>query len=269
MNDNNFHHSKSNVFLTSSKNDKCIHSHNHFITYSLIIPKKEHRSYRSRNNNNSQLQTTEFSLQRNCLTDRTQFYSFPIIPFNSSKHKDNGSFNYNLTHPDKPVDISHKINFNANPTLIKGNVLSKSLRFYESILNTPLEIQQMKAKNYFQRNVCWSIKDVFNKIKLPKDYKRFEILKHLSQRERRFAEIQNRKVFKYKEGKDKNKNKFRKAISHINNKNQINERNIVKAKDIIIKKLPGVRGIGYQVYGTEKKEECFDVKSKVKIINIG
>ena len=269
MNDNNFHHSQSNVFLTSSKNDNCMNSHNHLIKYSLIIPKKEHKSYRSRNNNNLQLQTDEFPLQRNCLTDRTQLYFFPIIPLNNSIHKDNESFNYNLTHPEKPVDISHKINFNANPKLIKGNVLSKSVRCYESLLNIPLELQQMKAKKYFQRNACCSIKEDFNKIKFPKDYKRFEILKHLSQRERRFAEIQNRKVFKYKEGKEKINNNFRKAISHNKNKNKIDEKNMVKAKDIIIKKLPRVRGIGYQGYGTEKKEQCFVFKSKVRIINIG
>jgi hypothetical protein len=261
MSDNNSQHNTSkdnNLFLTSSIQDQHQHppqtqnTKSHLIKYSLIVPKQPNNdnsflhSNHNRNHNNIHIQTEDASVQSNIITDRQDFISFPIIPLNNSV--DNESFNYSLTHPDKPINISHKINFRANPKLVKGNVLSNSVTCCQSILDKPLEMQQVRAPGYFLRNAYWIIKGDFNKIKDPKDNKKFDMVNHLSPRERRLAEIQSRKVFKYKE-KEK-LYKFRKDYNKFNN----NEKIVIKAKDIIIEKLPRIKGLGYQGYGTEKKE---------------
>jgi hypothetical protein len=260
MTDNDSHLNTSNhnnLFLTSSLQpqdqspNQSQNNKSHLIKYSLIVPKhppdnSPTHSTHNRNKTNIHIQTEDASVQSNIITDRQDFISFPIIPLNTSI--DNESFTYSLTHPDKPINISHKINFRANPKLVKGNVLSNSVTCCQSILDKPLEMQQVRAPGYFLRNAYWIIKGDFNKIKDPKDNKKFDMVNHLSPRERRLAEIQSRKVFKYKE-KEK-LYKFRKDYNKFNN----NENIVIKAKDIIIEKLPRIKGLGYQGYGTEKKE---------------
>ena len=266
MSDNDSQHNTSkdnDVFLTSSAQEQYLNNNkSHLIKYSLIVPKQQNdlsfmHSNHKRNKSNIHIQTEDASVQSNIITDRQDFISFPIIPLNTSI--DNETFNYSLTHPDKPINICHKINFRANPKLVRGNVLSNSVTCCQSILDKPLEMQQIRAPGYFLRNAYWIIKGDFNKIKNPKDNKKFEMINHLSQRERRLAEIQSRKVFKYKE-KEK-LYKFRKDNHKYNN----NEKIVIKAKDIIIEKLPRIKGLGYQGYGTEKKENSDDVTRKPKL----
>ena len=259
MSDNDSQHNTSegnDVFLTSSAQEQYINNKSHLIKYSLIVPPQQSgdvsvkQSNHKQNKSNVNVQTEDASVQSNLVTERQDFITFPIIPLNTSV--DNETFNYSLTHPDKPINICHKINFRANPKLVRGNVLSNSVSCAQSILDKPLEVQQMRAPGYFLRNAYWIIRGDFNKIKDPKDNKRFEMLNHLSQRERRLAEIQSRKVFKYKE-KEK-LYKFRKENINHNKMDNI----VIKAKDIIIEKLPRIKGLGYQGYGTEKKDNSFN-----------
>lgn len=192
------------------------------------------------------------SIYNNVLSVKKQkgaLYSFPMMPSTMSVSADHKSSIYLMNHPERPIDKTKKINFTLNPGLYKGRVLSH--RSNEILPSTKLN------KLYYMLN--------FDFNKYNEENKNYKWNSPHTARDQIKEEMINRRLSKYKD----DKSRYRKFLNNSDKKNRIfNE--VVKAKDIVLSKLPRIRNMGYQHMSTEKTYTITQggIEKKVKNVQI-
>ena len=160
---------------------------------------------------------------------------FPLMP---SYMKSNGEYNsllFQMIHPERPIDKRKAINFNLNPGLCKGRVFLSSRGD-----------EEIKESERLQQ-IYYMLSHDFNKIYI-RDKNQYKWNSPHTPREKIKDEMQNRRSCKYVDNRDK----YNKLI--INNNNCIinNKKEIKRAKDIVLDKVPKMRNMGYQNMASEK-----------------
>ena len=127
------------------------------------------------------------------------------------------------------------INFNLNPGLCKGRVFLSSRGD-----------EEIKESERLQQ-IYYMLSHDFNKIYI-RDKNQYKWNSPHTPREKIKDEMQNRRSCKYVDNRDK----YNKLI--INNNNCIinNKKEIQRAKDIVLDKVPKMRNMGYQNMASEK-----------------